>query len=159
MNKRPKTVVIIAIEISCVMLLLAHVGTVCCLYDSLPERISAHYNFKGLPDGYGEKSSIFGLPAISFAIYLVMTFLYRKPEICNYPVPVTDENRTQLYNYTRLLIRYLKLIFTIVFFYITVCTLYGQPLGLFFSSVIMLAIFGPAIYVIIKMWSLKTPAK
>jgi uncharacterized membrane protein len=42
-------------------------------YPGLPEIIPTHFNFQGLPDGWGSKSELFLYPVMSVFIYILIT--------------------------------------------------------------------------------------
>ncbi|HEY3398162.1 MAG TPA: DUF1648 domain-containing protein [Armatimonadota bacterium] len=63
---------------------------------SLPERIPTHFGVSGAVDGWGPKLMLYVLVGILAVVYLGLTLLQRVPGIYNYPVKVTDENRTRL---------------------------------------------------------------
>lgn len=44
-------------------------------YPQLPDRIPTHFNFAGVPDGWGGRGSIFIYPVLGAAIYLFLTAL------------------------------------------------------------------------------------
>lgn len=43
-------------------------------YPALPATIPTHFNFRGLPDGWGDKNSIFAFPILSTFFYALLTF-------------------------------------------------------------------------------------
>jgi len=42
-------------------------------YPSLPERVPVHFDYRGVPDGWGDKGSIIGMPIANAVIYLLLT--------------------------------------------------------------------------------------
>jgi uncharacterized membrane protein len=154
MSKKYESVVITCIEAICIILLIVHFGLIFNMYDLLPDKIITHYNIKGIPDGYGDKSSILMLPGISLVMYVVMTLLSRWPEKLNYPVPLTEENKPQLFRYTLWILRYSKLIMLLMFFCISLQALYHLPLGGAFVCVTIVLLIGPPFYGIYKMISI-----
>lgn len=42
-------------------------------YPSLPDRIPTHFNFQGVPDGWGNRNEIFVLPVLSACLYILLT--------------------------------------------------------------------------------------
>lgn len=68
-------------------------------YFDLPETIPVHFNLKGEINGFGSKSILWIIPAISAALYLITSILALKlkPYYMNYPVKVTEKNAKELY--------------------------------------------------------------
>lgn len=68
-------------------------------YFDLPETIPVHFNLKGEINGFGSKSILWTIPAISAALYLITSILALKlkPYYMNYPVKVTEKNAKELY--------------------------------------------------------------
>lgn len=84
-------------------------------YSILPETIPTHFNLKGVADDYGSKATIFILPSVATAIYLLITVLKRYPHIFNYMVKITVENAESQYRFATRMLRVVKL-FVIVLF-------------------------------------------
>ena len=119
-SKKDKKLIVIGwlfISINFVLVLL--------FYFDLPETIPTHFNFKGEPDGYGNKSYIWSLPILNLVLYfglnLVATKL--KPWQYNYPVTVTNENASKLYSMGIQLIIWLNLAIAILITFISLHTL------------------------------------
>lgn len=70
----------------------------------LPPRIPTHFGADGLPDQYGDKGIILGLPALAMGISVVVKLIGNNPNHFNFPVKVTDENRPALIFQAQLLI-------------------------------------------------------
>jgi len=78
-------------------------------WDALPDRVPSGFDWKGAPRGSAPKSSLWILPAVSFAVYVVMTVASRFPHWGNFPVQVTGSNAPRLYAMARWLINVIKL--------------------------------------------------
>lgn len=89
-------------------------------YTILPETIPTHFNFKGVADGYGSKATLFILPSIATAIYVLMTCLNQYPHIFNYMVKITIDNAEQQYRSATRLLRWVKLFVIVLFSIISV---------------------------------------
>lgn len=89
-------------------------------YTILPEAIPTHFNFKGVADGYGSKATLFILPSIATAIYILMTYLNQYPHIFNYMVKITVDNAEQQYRSATRLLRGVKLFVIVLFSIISI---------------------------------------
>lgn len=59
------------------------------VYPSLPDRVVTHFDFRGTPDGFGQKSVWVLLPlGIQGLLTLVLWFAYRHPAMMNLPMRV-----------------------------------------------------------------------
>ncbi|QHS24001.1 DUF1648 domain-containing protein [Virgibacillus sp. MSP4-1] len=74
------------------------------VFPGLPEEVPIHFNFAGEADHWGNKAFILIFPLIFTIILLPLHFLQRTPYMHNYPVKVTDENASRLYQLGRLLL-------------------------------------------------------
>lgn len=73
-------------------------------FGELPPRIPTHFGPGGQPDQYGDKGIVLGLPALALGISIVIKLIGRNPSHFNFPVKVTDENRSALIGHAQLLI-------------------------------------------------------
>jgi uncharacterized membrane protein len=94
---------------------LAHWGMVVYIYDALPKVIPVHFDASGTPDGFAEQSQFFLAPLVGFVLFIGLYFLRRFPQIYNYPVPITPENRERQFQAASRLIAQLNLSISIVF--------------------------------------------
>lgn len=141
------------IELFSLGFVIANILFVFLRYSGLPERIITHYNIKGLPDGYGDKSDILILTGISILIYVVFTVLERFPQIYNYPVKVTENNRDELHYYAMRMMKYIKLSICVIFFFIAFASIENKPLGTAFTWLTFIAPTIILVYYIYKMMS------
>lgn len=129
----------------------------CFAYFQLSGTIPVHFNHSGEPDGYGDKATLFFLPAASTVMYWGLTYLNKYPSIFNYLTPVTPDNAIIQYTlYTRI-IRILKTAVTGVFAYLialTYCAAKGVAFGLdsMPSVLTITCLFGPLIFASIKIF-------
>ncbi len=88
-------------------------------YGDLPERIPQHYNAAGGVDIYGPKYLLLVLAGVGILLYGLMTWVGRHPHWFNYPVAITPENAEHQYRTAARLMRALKLVVVLTFFYLT----------------------------------------
>lgn len=75
---------------------------------ALPGRIPTHFDIAGQPNAWGNPRMLLLLPLISLALYVMMTFLSRRPASFNYPAPVTAQNRNRLHRLAVDMLAWLK---------------------------------------------------
>jgi len=114
-------------------------------WSTLPARIASHFNGAGLPDGYGDRSTILLVPIIGGALYLLLTVISYFPNTFNYPVKVTDENRPRLAAISVVMLACLNAELCCSFAYITWATIRvaqgrAAGLGLAFLPILLAAI-------------------
>ena len=61
------------IELIPLLLLFAAFYLTFSSYSSLPDRIPTHFNFQGIPDGWGGKTNVFIYIGVSLFIYVLIT--------------------------------------------------------------------------------------
>lgn len=138
------------------LLICANWALVINTYKSLPNIIPTHYNGAGLADGFGDKSMIFTLPLVATVLFVGLTILNRFPHIFNYPTDISTNNALKQYTNATRLIRYLKVVFVVIFGLISYQTIKhakGQTegLGVWFLPLTLGLIFIPIIYFLIKL--------
>jgi uncharacterized membrane protein len=82
-------------------------------YFQLPDSIPIHFNIKAEIDNYGNKATIFILPAIISIVFAGLTVLNKFPHIFNYPRSITGDNAVQEYTKATRLIRIIKLVIAV----------------------------------------------
>lgn len=92
-------------------------------YQKLPETIPTHFNSIGEIDGYGNKTSILGLPIISVLLFIGMSVINKYPHTFNYIGEITLDNAASQYKFATRLVRVLKMIVMIVFLIIVIATI------------------------------------
>jgi len=71
------------------------------IWSEIPEIIPTHFGFSGVPDAYGNKTSLFILIIIAVSLHLLLAVLSKFPEYYNYPVQITEKNAEPLYKIGR----------------------------------------------------------
>ncbi len=66
-------------------------------YGRLPASVPVHFDAAGHANGYGHKSALLFLPLLGLALERLLAFFSGHPEWANFPVQVTDDNRSRLY--------------------------------------------------------------
>jgi uncharacterized membrane protein len=84
----------------------------------LPERIPTHYNFAGVPDAHGSKTTLLFLPLIGAGLFVMLTVVGLNPQSMNLPVKVTEENRELVYAQAVRFIHFLRLLIGVLFGYL-----------------------------------------
>jgi uncharacterized membrane protein len=74
----------------------------------LPARIPTHFDALGHVNGWGSPQSLLFFVVFAVAMYLFLTVISRFPSMFNYPIKVTDANRTQLQRLTLNLLSWTK---------------------------------------------------
>lgn len=110
-NARKKQFNVI-IDVICLALLIVPAIT---YFPELDLSIPKHYGIDGTPDSYGNRTSILIMPIIGIIVYSIMSMLHKHPEVFNYPIKITKENKDQLYKLGQSTIRNIKLIVIIGF--------------------------------------------
>jgi len=123
-------------------------------YRDLPDEIPSHFGFKGMPDGFGNKGSIWALPIIGVLLYigfsLLNYFVIVKNKVKSsdkYGEPIARENVLRL-------MQIIKLMLSVAFAYIlwqTIRVSLGETEGLgvwFLPTFIVLMTFLPIVFLV-----------
>ena len=100
--------VLVAVELLGAIAILLAVLLIVQSWAVLPDRIPIHFGFSGQPDAWGDKVTIWIVPAVAAIIFAVLTAVSRYPHTFNYPVPITSENARRQYLLGRGLLVWLK---------------------------------------------------
>lgn len=92
-------------------------GLLIFYFPDLPDKIPAHFNANGEVDRFDPKASAWILPTVSVFLYFGLTGLNQFPHIYNYPVKITPENAYHQYRIVSKMIRTLKAVIMLFFFY------------------------------------------
>ena len=78
-------------------------------WDALPDRVPSGFDWRVRRGEVHRSSFLWILPAVSLAVYVVMTVASRFPHRGNFPVQVTGSNAPRLYAMARWLLNVIKL--------------------------------------------------
>lgn len=107
------------LELSTISVLLLTCGYAIFQYAHLPDTIPTHFNAAGEADSFGSKSSIFTIPAIGMAVYVLILIVNRYPHVHNYMVEITAENALKNYRVSMRILRFVNLFCIALMGYIT----------------------------------------
>ncbi len=129
-------------------------------YGQLPESIPGHYDWRGQPDSYSNKATIWILPAIGIFLFVVLTAVNKYPHTFNYLTEITEENAPEQYRIVGKLMRGLNTLITCLFTYMTystILTALGKQNGLgpYFLPIFLALIFGATGYYLYRSIKLK----
>ena len=131
------------------------------VFSSLPETIPTHFNAIGQADDYGSRNTIWWLPAVCTVLVAMLLLLGRVPHVLNYPVQINASNAERQYRLATGLLRFLALSIVLVFLLLEIFTVQaaldgtGEISTAWLLPVLLILIFSPLGYFIIKMFSKK----
>lgn len=116
-------------------------------FRELPDTIPTHFNAKGNPNDFSQKNIIWTLPIIGFVLYTGMLLLNKIPHRFNYLKKITEENAFRQYRIATKLLRTLRVIIVVSFFYIAYVSIQTalnkcDGLGRYFLPIFLIATFG-----------------
>lgn len=160
MNKNPKVILKptkadFVFEIFSIVALITLWYPIVIHYNSLPDTIPIHFDVYGVPDDYGDKSSLLLLPIIGTLSYVMLTVLNKFPHLFNFPSEITETNAHRMYGLATTMLRLIKLLtlLTLVFLiHLSIQTSLGQAKGLGSNFAILssLGFIIPVIYYFIE---------
>ena len=99
---------LVVVELAGAIAILVSILLIVQFWEVLPDRIPIHFGFSGLADAWGDKVTIWILPAVATVIFGVLTAVSRYPHTFKYPVRITQENARRQYLVGRSLLVWLK---------------------------------------------------
>lgn len=99
---------LVAGEIAAAIAILVSVLIIVHFWAVLPDRIPIHFGLGGLADAWGDKVTIWIMPAVAAILFVLLAAVSRYPHTFKYPVRITDENARRQYLLARALLVWLK---------------------------------------------------
>ena len=84
-------------------------------WPQIPDQVPTHFGLNGEADAYGGKFMLIFFDLLAWGLLVGMSILVKYPDKWNYPVKVTEENKTRLYALGRAMLEITKLFITILF--------------------------------------------
>ena len=140
------------VDCLCAVLLISMTVWVACRYAALPDRIPTHYGADGVIDGYGDKSMIWVLLAITWFIVGLLSVTELFPKYWNIPFKVTKENHNRLMTLTWHFISTTKLLVACLFAYLVVMCIRGENLSAWFVPMVLTAFCANSLYWIVRLF-------
>ncbi|MEZ4797452.1 MAG: DUF1648 domain-containing protein [Flavobacteriaceae bacterium] len=123
-NERPRIkvpfeTVDVIVEFTSITLLILMWSYCIFKFSELPDTIATHFNAAGTPDDYGSKHTIWLIPSIATAMYIVLFILNKYPHLHNYMVNITEENALKNYRFSTRIVRIVNFFCVVLMAYIT----------------------------------------
>ena len=116
------------------------------LWDTLPDRIPAHYNALGEPDRYDGKGTVLVLPCVSVVLSAVFWFVIGHPKTWNMPNGKTEAH----YALTRATLYWIWFLLVCAFCATYICEVCAGGLSLWCMPIAPAAVFVPLILYIVR---------
>ncbi len=137
---------------------LSYLGSIAFLifiWNSLPDKVPAHFNAAGEVDRWGSNTELLILPVIGALVAGSMQVVERFPQIHNYPERLNDDNARDFYLVSRKMTNQIKNISLIIFALISfesvaIALDWGSPFGNWLLPIILVGVTIPIIYGFIK---------
>lgn len=136
-------------EFPAILFLLSSFAVAFWIIANTPENIPLHFNAQGEIDRWGESWTIIGLPLIALVLYGLLTLIQHRPQWCNYPVKITNENREQANRQMSRIICHIKSLVICLFLYITLGVAQVVEINIF----LILAFAFAIPFIIVTGWS------
>ncbi len=107
----------LATSLFCLVLILAYALFLFFSWPGVPETVPTHFNAAGVADAYGSKWTLLMGPALALLLLGVFVLLPRFPQLWNFPVRVTAENRDRLYAISARMLEALKVLIVLCLLY------------------------------------------
>ena len=121
-------------------------------WSNIPEKVPMHYDALGNIDRWGSRGELLVLPIVSWLMYGFLSVVEKFPVMWNTGVTVTEENKGRVYRTIKYMIKTLKLILVLDFTYLSMNSILGKTLSVWFLPVFLFLVFGDLVFWIIKMY-------
>ncbi|WP_299224736.1 DUF1648 domain-containing protein [uncultured Psychroserpens sp.] len=111
----PLELVDIILDLISLTLYILMLGYIILNYSQLPETIPTHFNASGEADGFGNKSTIWLLPALGIAIGIGLILINKMPHLHNYMVNITEDNALKNYRFSTRIVRVINFFLAVLF--------------------------------------------
>lgn len=141
-DRLPMTSVEWALSVCALLILAASAGEVILRYGALPQVIPTHYGLDGLPNDWGNRSSLLGILAADAACVLVGFVCNFFPQHFNIPYVAHRRPIIDVLHVSRLLLEGINICVAAVFAYLIHVTLAGLTVsnGVVFGLVGLMAV-------------------
>ncbi len=113
-------------------------------YGSVPDQIPTHFNVAGLADAYGSKSRIIVLLVLGWVSLIMMTVLSFFPNTWNVP-----KRTPRALSAAADMVTVMRLVVTLMFAWITICSVLCRGLGAWFLPAVLAGVFAPLVYLLV----------
>ena len=114
-------------------------------YPAIPDQIPTHFGPSGQADAFGAKSGILFPLVMGWVMLVMMTVLSFFPGAWNVP-----GNSPRALAAAADMIAVLRLVVSLMFGWMTLCSALGRGLGAWFLPVTLAAVFLPLVYLIVQ---------
>ena len=83
-------------------------------WSDMPDTVPTHFNIQGEPDGWGSKNSLILLPILATFLFVLLSFIEKRPQSFNYLIKITEENAYKQYTLARSMMNLTKNISTLL---------------------------------------------
>ena len=142
-------------EVICLILMVGIVLYLILVWNKLPDKIPAHYDWAGNVDRWGSKGELLILPIMTWIMYGFFSVVELFPKAWNTGVKVTEENQARVYRVLKYMVKSLKLIVVLDFSYMTIHSMMGSNLPVWFLPVFLGLTFGDLIFWLVKLVRVK----
>jgi len=154
--KIPLNAAEIIFEILSIVIILATASLLFINYAELPAKIPKHFNIGGVPDSWGAKSSLVSLFAVIIVFYVLLTIFGCFPHTFKHYLAIKENDTKYYYHNARMLIGALKTEIIALFYYILWTSIQvakgnSQGLGIAYTLVFLIVIFGTLSFFIVRM--------
>ncbi|MCI2062854.1 MAG: DUF1648 domain-containing protein [Eubacteriaceae bacterium] len=120
------------------------------IWNEIPARVPGHFDAAGNITSWSEKGTVWLLPLIMLALFVLMTAAGKFPSMMNTGVKITEENKERLYPILKGMADTIKLIICLMFTVISISIAAASALPVWFLAVSVAAVLGStAVYCII----------
>ena len=116
-------------------------------WSGIPEKVPGHFDSMGNVTSWSGKGTVWLMPIIMLAMFVLLTVIGMFPSLWNTGVKVTEENRERIYSILKGMLDTIKLTICLTFTVISLYMARCSALPSWFMAVTLVLILGPiAVY-------------
>lgn len=138
-------------ELLAVLILLAATIFVLINWNSLPEQIPSHYDFKGQVNAYGGRGILIFTMVMGWVLVLSMIVISWFPSIWNTGIERTPANAAAVNRITKDMLNVMEVALAILFSYMMIVPAMGIAMGVWFMPAFLITIFGTIIVTVVRL--------
>lgn len=81
--------------------------------------VPVHFNYAGVPDSWGSCGNLLVLPLVACVVCFLALYSIRKPQLINYPLKTSGENRQRLFPLGIKFVQYINIVVMLLLSYIS----------------------------------------
>ena len=126
-------------------------------FEDIPQTIPVHFDIKGEPDRFGEKSELFTLLYVATGLYLLLLVIGFFPQFQNLPTSLENVTTDKVRRLSARMMRMVNVVMCLIFLVLSATSVYNALNGLESQNIwVLLSLIGLLFATLFYYWSKMT---